>query len=112
MHEMTLLPSGCVNDTLQSSHLEVCTNEKIKIKIKIAREVKLWEGMDNLVAFIETSHVECHLYKSSATTTTIFTTMNLQTDMLPNLKRQFIYSIEVVEIHQSHLLSHQFISFM
>ena len=41
MHEMTLLPSGCVNDTLQSPHLEVCTNEKIKIKIKIAKEVKL-----------------------------------------------------------------------
>ena len=68
--------------------------------------------MDNLVAFIETSHVVCHLYKGSATTTTIFTTVNLQTDMLPILKRQFKYSIEVVEIHQSHLLSHQFISFM
>ena len=37
--------------------------------------------MDSLVAFIETSHVECHLYKSSATTTTIFTTVNLQTDV-------------------------------
>ena len=68
--------------------------------------------MDNSVAFIETSHGECHLYKSSAATTTIFTTMNLQTDMLSNLNRQFKYSVEEVEVHQSHLLSHQFISFM
>ena len=50
MHEMTLLPSVCVNDT---PHLKVCTNEKKK---KNVREVKLWEGMDNTVVFIETSH--------------------------------------------------------
>ena len=53
MHEMTLLPSDCVNDT---PHLEVYTNEKKYIYIYFAREVKLWEGMDNSVVFIETSH--------------------------------------------------------
>ena len=50
---MTLLPSGYVNDT---PHLEIYTNEYIYIYIYIAREVKLWEGMDNFVVFIETSH--------------------------------------------------------
>ena len=57
VHEMTLLPLGCVNNNL---HLEVCTNEKKNLnkknKIKYAREVKLWEGMDHSVVFIETLH--------------------------------------------------------
>lgn len=105
MDEMTLLRSSCVNDTLP---LEVCTNEK---KYS-AREVKLWEGTDNSIAFIETSHGECHLYKSSTTTTTSFTTFNLQTDMLSNIKRQFKYSVEVVKVHQLLSLLHQVVSFM
>ena len=42
-------------------------------------------------------YIECHLYNSSATTTIIFTILNLQNNMLPNIKRQFKYPVEVVK---------------
>ena len=68
--------------------------------------------MENSVTFIETSPRECHLYKSSTTVTTSFTILNLQTNVLLIIKKQFKYLVEVVETHQSHLLSHQFVNFM
>ena len=81
--------------------LEVCTNKK-----KYSTRDEKWrEGMENSVTFIETSHRECHLYKSSAT-------VNLQTDVSLIIKKQFKYLVEVVETQQSHLLSHQFVNFM